>query len=269
MKTEELARRIRIHAIEMTHASGASHVASVLSIADIVAVLYGEIMNVFPDDPDNDFRDRLVLSKGHAGAALYAALAETGFFPIDELEQYCKNGGYLSGHISHAGVPGVEWSTGSLGHGAGVACGMAIAAKMDRKQHHIFTIIGDGENQEGSVWEMASLASYMELNNFTVVVDSNKYQALGRCDDIVGPDNLRGKWEAFGFQVHECDGNNHKDLFCTFQIRSNRKPVCIIAHTIKGKGVSFMENNLLWHYRDPQGKWYEKAMAELGDTADA
>jgi len=269
MTTEELAYRIRRHAIEMTHTAHASHIGSVLSVADIVAVLYGKVMNIFPNDPKNENRDRFVLSKGHAGIAIYSVLAEMGYFPVKELDTYYQNGSKLSGHVSHKGVPGVEFSTGSLGHGVCVACGMALAAKLDKKGHHVYAIIGDGENEEGSVWEMSLFASHHKLDNFTVIVDHNKGQAMGTCEDVIGLNNLAKKWEIFGFEVLECDGHNHAELLKALTTKSTDKPICIIAHTIKGKGISFMENNLLWHYRDPQGEFYEKAIKELEKSRNA
>lgn len=268
MTTEDLAHRIRIHAVNMTHASHASHIASILSIADIIAVLYGAVMRIFPQDPDNDLRDRFVLSKGHAGAAVYAALAEVGYFSIDELAHYYEDGSIFSGHVSHKGVPGVEISTGSLGHGACVACGMALAAKLNEKEHHIYTVIGDGECEEGSIWEMALFASHHQLNNFTVIVDKNDFQALGTCQEVLGLTNLSEKWRNFGFLINDIDGHDHHQLKEALQYRSPSQPVCVIAHTTKGKGVSFMENNLLWHYRDPQGEFYERAMHELEESYD-
>ena len=263
MTTQELAYQIRQHAVKMTHLSHASHIASILSVADIVAVLYGEIMQVFPDNQYDDMRYRLILSKGHGGAAVYAALAEIGFFPLEVLNSYYQNGSYLSGHLSHKNVPGVEFSTGSLGHGACVACGMALAAKLDDKKHHIYTIVGDGECQEGSIWEMALFAVHNKLDNLTVIVDNNKMQALGYCEEQLGFTNLSSKWSNFGFETIECNGHNHNELKKALITHVNNRPVCIVAHTIKGKGVSFMENNLLWHYRDPQGDYYEQAIREL------
>lgn len=266
MDTKELAKRIRIHAVKMTHASHASHIASILSVADIIAVLYGGVMQIFPQDPNNDLRDRFILSKGHAGAAVYAALAEVGYFSVNELNHYCENGSNFSGHVSHKGVPGVELSTGALGHGACVACGMAFSAKLDEKDHHIYTVVGDGECEEGSIWEMALFASHHSLYNFTVIVDQNNFQALGTCQEVLGLTNLSEKWRNFGFLVVEIDGHNHHLLKEALQYRSPNQPVCVIAHTTKGKGVSFMENNLLWHYRDPQGEFYERAIHELEES---
>lgn len=269
MNTEDLANRIRNHVVDMTHTSHASHVASAMSIADIIAVLYGSVLHYSAGTPRDLGRDRFVLSKGHAGTALYAALAEEGFFPLRELEDYYQNGSKLSGHISHKGVPGVEVSTGSLGHGVCIACGMAMAAKLDHALHHIYALVGDGECEEGAVWEMALFASHNRLANFTVIVDNNRYQAMGTCENVIGMDGLAQKWGAFGFHVVECDGHDHEALKKAFGTRCDAKPVCVVAHTVKGKGVSFMENNLLWHYRDPQGEFYEQAKAELGGRKDA
>jgi transketolase len=263
MTTKKLAYLIRHHAVKMTHQSGASHIASILSVADIIAVLYGEVMKIFPDNPYDERRDRFILSKGHAGAAIYVALAELGFFPLQLLDTYYQNGSCLSGHLSHKNVPGVEFSTGSLGHGVCVASGMALAAKLDDKTHHVYTVVGDGECQEGSVWEMALFAAHNQLDNLTIIIDNNKMQALGYCEEEIGPTNLFGKWGNFGFETIECNGHDHDDLRKALLIRKTNKPVCIIAHTIKGQGVSFMENNILWHYRDPQGDHYEQAIREL------
>ncbi|MEY8326727.1 transketolase [Lachnospiraceae bacterium 54-11] len=263
MDSKQLALEIRKQAIEMTHRSHASHIGAVLSVADIIAVLYHDTLNVDSENPEDDHRDRLILSKGHAGIAVYAALAERGFFDKQLLNTYYQNGSILSGHISHKGVPGVEVSTGSLGHGIGIAVGMALAAKIDEKAHHIYVIVGDGECEEGSIWEAALFATHHCLNNLTVIVDHNKMQAMGTCEEQLGWKNLAGKWEAFGFQVLECNGHNHGELREILKVHTEGKPMCILAHTVKGKGISFMENNLLWHYRDPQGEFYTRAKYEL------
>lgn len=266
MKSTELAKKIRIHAIELTHKTHASHVASILSAADIVSVLYTEIMNIWPDSPESSSRDRFVLSKGHAGISEYAALAELGFFELSRLDTYYQDGSYLSGHISHKNIPGVEFSTGSLGHGVSVATGMALAGKLENAAHHVYVLMGDGECEEGCVWESALFAAHNHLDNLTVVVDCNKFQALGRCEEQAGISSLADKWTSFGFYVVECDGHNHTDLKNALQIRKQDMPICVIANTIKGKGVSFMENELLWHYRDPQGEFYKKALSQLEET---
>lgn len=263
MTSEELAWKIRRHGIEMTHLSHGSHIGAVLSVADIVAVLYNDVMKIYPDDPKNDRRDRFVLSKGHAGAAVYAALAEKGFFDIDELKTHYSDGSRLSGHVSHKNVPGVELSTGSLGQGVCVACGIAMAAKMDKKEHRVFAVIGDGECDEGSVWEMALFANHYKLDNFCVIIDHNKLQSLDTCENTLELINLANKWKAFGWNVIEVDGHSHEELKKALENSFNGKPTCIVANTVKGKGVSFMENEVLWHYRDPQGEFYTKAVEEL------
>lgn len=266
MTSEELAKRIRRHGLEMTHLSHGSHIGAVLSSADIVAVLYNDIMNIFPNDPYNDARDRFILSKGHAGAVIYAALAEKGFFDVEELKTHYSDGSRLSGHVSHKNVPGVEFSTGSLGHGCCVGAGMAIAAKKDGKKHKVYVIMGDGECDEGSVWEMALFANHHRLNNLTIIVDHNKLQSLDTCENTLELINLAEKWRVFGWNVIEIDGHDHNQIRDALKRFPSDKPTCIIAHTIKGKGVSFMENKVLWHYRDPQGEDYEIAVKELENS---
>lgn len=264
MNSVELAWKMRKDAIEMVHASHASHIGAVLSVIDIVAVLYSEIMNVNPQNPKMESRDRLVLSKGHAGIAIYTALGECGFFPREELQDYYTDGSVYSGHVSSKGIPGVELSTGSLGHGAGVACGMAVAAKSAGIKNHIYAIIGDGECEEGAIWEMALFAYKYRLSNFTVIVDHNKMQAMGNCEDVIALGSLLEKWKAFGWNVINVeDGNNHSQLKEAFAKKSIDRPNVLLANTVKGKGISFMENSLLWHYRDPQGEFYENALKEL------
>lgn len=249
----------------MAHRTHASHIGGVMSVADVVAVLYSGVAKVFPDDPKSPDRDRIVLSKGHNGMAIYAALAETGFFPRSELNKYYTDGSVYSGHVSHKGVPGVEFSTGSLGQGVCVACGMAMSGKIRKQGFHVYAIIGDGENEEGAVWEMALFAAHQKLDNFTVIVDHNKMQAMGFCDVQAGMNHLSEKWASFGWHVVDVmDGNDHVQLIDAFGQHERGKPTVIIANTIKGKCVSYMENELLWHYRDPQGELYEQAIRELG-----
>lgn len=266
MTSEQLAWKIRRHGIEMTHISHGSHIGSILSVADIIAVLYNDIANVNPLDPNMPERDRIILSKGHAGAAIYAALAEKGFFNVKELATHYADGSKLSGHVSHKGVPGVEFSTGSLGHGLSVAAGMAYGAKKDHKNHRIFVICGDGECDEGAVWEAALVACHYKLNNLTAIIDRNKMQSLDFCENTIKLEPFIDKWKAFGWNVIDIDGHNHKELkeaFGTAELSVDR-PTVIIANTIKGKGISFMENNILWHYRYPQdGEEYDSAVAEL------
>lgn len=266
MTSKELAWNIRRDAIEMTHISNGSHIGAVLSIADIVGVLYNDVMKVFPEDPKNDSRDRFILSKGHAGAAVYAALAEKGFFDVDKLKTHYADGSILSGHVSHKDVPGVEFSTGSLGHGVCAGAGMAMAAKCDKKDHRVFVITGDGECDEGSVWEMALFANHFRLSNLTVIVDHNKIQSLDTCENTLELIDLAVKWKAFGWNVIEIDGHNHEEIKNALLSKNENKPTCIIAHTTKGKGISFMENTVVWHYRAPQGEDYENAVRELEEA---
>lgn len=263
MTTQHFAWLIRRDIIEMTHVSGVSHIGSALSVADIVAVLYNDIMKVFPDDPKNDKRDRFILSKGHAGMAVYAALAEKSFFPVDELITQCSNGSRLSGHVSHKNVPGVELSTGSLGMGLSVGAGMAVAAKRDNKKHKVYVVVGDGECAEGSVWEAAMFSGHNELDNLTLVVDHNKLQANDKCENVISWKNIAEMWKSFGWHVIEVNGHDLGMLKQVLSFRHGTKPVCIVAHTTKGKGVSFMENEKIWHHLSPQGEDYINAVHEL------
>ena len=249
----------------MTHLGKSSHVGSALSMADIVAVLYSDVLRVNPRKPDWPERDRFVLSKGHAGAAVYAALAHTGFMPTEMLDEHYQNGSLLSGHVSHKGVPGVELSTGSLGHGLGVAVGMAMAARLKRQKHHVFCLLSDGECDEGSNWEAILFAAHHKLDNLTAVVDYNKIQSLAAVADTVALEPFSEKWSAFGWEVVEADGHNHAELAAALSNDQTRSPLpkCVICHTIKGKGISFMEGSVLWHYRTPQGEEYDAALEEL------
>lgn len=264
MNSVDLAWKIRRDAIEMVHNSHASHIASALSCVDILAVLYADVAKYRVEDSKWEDRDRIVLSKGHAGSALYACLAEVGFFPKKQLETYYQNGSWLSGHISHKNVNGVEFSTGSLGHGVCVATGIAMAGRLNNKKYHVYAIVGDGECDEGSVWETALFANQFNLSNFTIIVDRNGLQSFGSTEDTISTGDLGKKFKEFGWNVINVDGHNHQKLKeALLQKFDNDKPVCIIAHTIKGKGVSFMENNVAWHYKDPQGDFYTNAVKEL------
>jgi transketolase len=263
--TIELSRRIRRHAVEMTHLGKSSHVGSVLSMADIVAVLYGRVMRIDSSNPRWFARDRFILSKGHAGAGVYAALAECGFFSVDELRSHCMDGSNLSGHVSHKGVPGVEFSTGSLGHGLPVATGMAKAAQLDGAKHRVFVLLSDGECDEGSNWEAIMFAAHHKLSRLTVVVDYNKIQSLAPVTETLSLEPFADKWRSFGWEVREADGHDHDALYEGLSTRgpNDVQPLCLIAHTVKGKGVSFMENSVLWHYRSPMGDEYLAACQEL------
>jgi transketolase len=259
-----LARRLRRHAVGMTQRSGASHLGSVLSIADILAVLYGGVLRVDPKRPQWPQRDRFVLSKGHAAAGLYAVLAERGFLPLEQLEHYYQNGSPLTGHTSDA-VPGVEVSTGSLGHGFPLAAGMAYAAKLDAKDHRVLALLSDGECDEGATWEAALFAAHHRLDNLVAVIDYNKIQSLRPVSETLGLEPFADKWSSFGWAVREVDGHDHPALLRSFSEIpfEEDRPSCLIAHTVKGKGVSFMENTVLWHYRAPQGEEFRLALREL------
>lgn len=263
MKSKELAWKIRRHGIEMTHLSGGSHIGAILSVADIVAVLYSDVLKFNSKKPKWKERDRIIFSKGHAGAAIYAALAEKDFFEIEELKTHYQDGSRLSGHVSHY-LPGIDLSTGSLGHGLSVASGMAYVGKKDKKDYRVFCILGDGELNEGSVWEAIMFANHYSLDNLVAIVDRNKMQSLDFCEKTIKLDPLKEKFKNFGWNVYDIDGHNHKELKKVMTIQKNGKPTIIIANTIKGKGISFMENNILWHYRFPHKGWeYDQAVAEL------
>lgn len=262
-----LAWLIRRNGLEMTHLSRGSHIGSVFSVAEIIAVLYASVLNVDPKEPKKPDRDRLILSKGHAGSAVYAALAETGFFPVEQLKTHYANGSILSGHVSHKGVPGVEVSTGSLGHGLGVGVGMALGAKMDGAQWRTYVVLGDGECDEGSVWEAALQAAQYKLDRLVAVIDYNHMQSLATVDETLRLEPFEQKWKDFGWNALSVNGHDTEALQKAFdwakENAGSRKPSVILAHTVKGKGVSFMENDILWHYRTPQGEEYDAALKEL------
>lgn len=263
ISTKELAHRIREHALRMTSRAGSSHIASILSMSDIIAVLYGKVLNVDSAKPRMPERDRFILSKGHAGAGIYAALAERGFFPIEQLKTHCQDGSILSGHVSHKDVPGVELSTGSLGHGLSVATGMAYSAKLDDRNHRVFVVMSDGECDEGSIWEAAMFASHHKLNNLCVIIDYNKIQSLDYVANTLALEPFGKKWESFGWNVVEVDGHDHEAIEAACNQTKETKPVCVIAHTTKGKGISFMESSVLWHYRSAKNEEFDSALAEL------
>ena len=265
MNTREMARRIRIHALRMTSRGNSSHIGAVFSMADIVAVLYGGTMRIDPARPRWADRDRFVLSKGHAGAGVYAALAERGFFGTDRLATHYQNGSTLSGHVSHKGNPGVELSTGSLGHGLPVASGMALGAKLDAQTHRVFVLMSDGECDEGSVWESALFAGHHKLDNLVVLIDYNKIQSLALVAETLELEPFADKWRSFRWEVREVDGHDHEALRDVLDALppAPGRPTCVICHTTKGKGVSFMENTVLWHYRTAKGDEFDAALAEL------
>ena len=233
-------------------------------MADILAVLYTRVLRVFPSQPQNPVRDRFVLSKGHATAILYAALAERGFFEIAALDQYCVDGSMLTGHVSH-GVPGVEVSTGSLGHGLPIAVGMALAARADRADWRTYCLLSDGECDEGSNWEAIMFAGHHRLANLVAIVDYNKIQSFGRVDEVLSLEPLCDKWTSFGWRVSEVDGHDIGALETAFRdaCADTERPTVVVAHTVKGRGVSFMESSLEWHYKPPSDCQLELALREV------
>jgi transketolase len=265
----DLARKIRRHCVLMTSRANASHIGSSLSTADLLAVLYGGFLRFDPQRPDWPDRDRFILSKGHGCAALYAVLAECGYFPVERLDTFYQDGSPLAGHATHKDVAGVEVSTGSLGHGLALGAGMALAAKRDRKDPRVWCMLSDGECDEGSVWETVLFAPHHRLDNLVAIVDYNKIQSFGAVKDVLDLEPLGEKWRAFGWGVREIDGHDLAAIDAAYAAVPfvPGKPSCIVAHTIKGKGVSYMEGKLLWHYRAPRGEDLETALRELEEPA--
>jgi transketolase len=260
-----LARRLRSHSLRMISEAKTSHIGSCLSAADILAVLYGRILSIDPKQPAWPSRDRLIMSKGHAAAVTYAAVAEAGFMPKERLAEYARNGGQLYGHVTHVGVPGVEFSSGSLGHGLPVGAGMALTGKRAGAAWRVFVVMSDGECDEGSNWEAILFAGHHQLDNLTIVIDYNKIQSLDLVDKTLRLEPLADKFRAFGWSVREVDGHDVTELSAALKavpLEAGR-PNAIIAHTIKGKGVSWMEGKVLWHYRPPTPDELVTALAEV------
>ena len=276
--TDEDIKELKSHAnearksiIEEVYLAGSGHPGGALSVVDILTVLYFNQMNIDPEKKDDLNRDRLVLSKGHASAALYAVLAERGFFPKEELKSFRKLGSILQGHPDMKKVPGVDMSSGSLGQGLSVANGMALASKLDSRGYKVYCIVGDGEIEEGQIWEACMTSSKFNLDNLCVIVDNNNLQIDGKVTEVkksVYP--LKEKFESFGFEVFEVDGHNMDELISTFQkVRQTKgKPSVVLAKTIKGKGVKFMENNVEWHGKAPKEEEYKIAMKGLEEMGD-
>ena len=262
--THTLAKQIRVEALHMVHRAKASHIGSALSICDIVAVLYGQVLRLDPKQPDAPNRDRFILSKGHACVAVYAALAETGFFPREDLLNYGQDHSVLMNHISHK-VAGVEFSTGSLGHGLPFGTGKALAARRRKQDWRTFVLLSDGELGEGSNWEAMMFAAHHQLDNLVAIVDYNKLQSLTTVDKTLRVEPLADKAHAFGWAVREVDGHNHAELAKLLSSApwEPGKPSFLIAHTTKGKGVSFMENSVEWHYKSPSAEQLLQAIEEI------
>ena len=252
-RTTELARRIRAHALRMVYQASASHIGGCLSMADVLAVLYSEILRIDPQDPRATERDRFILSKGHAAAIVYAVLAEKGFFPTELLDKYCQDDSPLGGHLTHHRVPGVEFSTGSLGHGLSLGCGIALASKRANCAYRAYVMLSDGECDEGAIWEAALFAPHHRLDTLVAIVDYNKIQSFGTVKEVLDLEPFADKWLAFGWAVRQIDGHDHQQINETLKEIpfEQDRPSVVIAHTVKGGGVPFMENQLAWHYRSP------------------
>lgn len=261
----KIASDVRGEILKMHFNSQSSHIGSALSCVDILVGLYFSVLRINPKNPNDKNRDRFILSKGHAVSALYATLAQRGFFPKKILDQYCLDETKLPGHSTINCIPGVEVSTGSLGHGLSIGIGMAIAAKHDTCNYRVFVLLSDGECEEGAVWEASMFATHHKLDNLVAIVDYNKLQAFGYVKNILNLEPLKAKWEAFGWAVKEIDGHNFLQIISILKKVPfvKNKPSVIIAHTIKGKGISFMEDELKWHYKSPNKEEFEKALAEL------
>lgn len=267
-KLNELKRHaaaVRLGVLDGTHAAASGHPGGSLSIADVVTYLYFEEMNVDPKDPKNPNRDRLVLSKGHTAPALYAVLAEKGYFPKEDLLTLRQADSYLQGHPDMKHTPGVDMTTGSLGLGVSAACGMALAAKIDKKDYRTYAIIGDGESEEGQVWEAAMFAAHYKLDNLCFILDLNGLQIDGKITDVMNPTPHDKKFEAFGFNVLNADAHDFESLESAFRAarECHGRPTAIIVHSVKGKGVSFMENQVGWHGKAPNDTEYAEAKAEI------
>lgn len=258
---EDLARSARKEILKMTHNAKASHVGSALSVVDILSTIYFNLTPPVPDSFSLNQRDIVILSKGHAAAALYSVLALQNYFPISWLENYCKNGAQLGGHVTAKGVPGVELSTGSLGHGLPYGLGIALARKRNSLSGKVFVVISDGECDEGTTWESALIANQHNLDNLIVIIDRNRIQSLGSTEDTVKLEPLADKWEAFGWEVDSIDGHDCSQLQKAFS--SQKSPKCIIASTTKGKGIDFMEDTVIWHYKSPSDVELSEALSQL------
>lgn len=264
-KLKKLAIQVRRDTLSMVYKSKDGHIPSALSIVEILITLYSEILKIDKGDLFNTERDRFILSKGHGCASLYSVLARAGFFSLEELNKFCTKGGILGGHPDHRLVPGIEISTGSLGHGFPMGVGFAMSAKLEKSPRKIYCIVGDGECNEGSIWEAAAISAHRKLDNLIVIIDYNKLQSSGKGVDVQNPYDIKLKWSAFGWETLDIDGHDftqiHKALSKCPLVKN--KPTAIIAHTVKGKGISFMENDNKWHTSIPNEEEYTAALKEL------
>ena len=264
---KEIAKKIRLGIIDAVYYGKSGHPGGSLSIADIMTVLYFDEMNIDSQKPNWEERDRLVLSKGHCSPALYSALAYRGFFPIEDLKTFRNINSYLQGHPDRKNIPGVDMSTGSLGQGLSVANGMAIIGKLNNKNYRVYCILGDGELEEGQIWEAAMSANKYKLDNLCVIVDNNNLQIDGTIDEVMSSKPIDEKFRSFGFEIIKIDGHNIEEIRNAFEVAKNvkNKPVCIIANTIKGKGVSYMENKVAWHGKAPNEEEYKQAIEDINN----
>lgn len=271
LELEKMANEIRKDIVTAVHSAKSGHPGGSLSSADIFTYLYFEEMNVDPANPKWEDRDRFVLSKGHVAPGLYSTLAEKGYFPKEDLKTLRHTGSYLQGHPDMKHIPGIDMSSGSLGQGVSVAVGMAAAGKYDKKDYRVYTLTGDGEIQEGQIWEAAMWAGHRKLDNLVVIVDNNNLQIDGSVEDVCSPYPIDKKFEAFNFHVINIDGNDFDQIDAAFKEAKATKgmPTAIIAHTVKGKGVSFMENQVGWHGTAPNDEQYAVAMEELEKAGEA
>ena len=264
-KLEEMTKKVRLGIIEAVYSNQSGHPGGSLSIADIMTVLYFNEMNIDNENPKWEDRDRLVLSKGHCSPALYSALANRGYFPVEDLKTFRNINSYLQGHPDMKHIPGVDMTTGSLGQGLSAANGMAISAKLDNKNYRVYCILGDGEIEEGQIWEAAMASNKYKLDNLCVIVDNNNLQIDGTIEEVMNSNPIDEKFKSFGFQIIKIDGHDIEEIKKAFEVARNikDKPTCIIAKTIKGKGVSFMENQVGWHGKAPNKEQYEEAKKEI------
>ena len=271
LELQKTAVEVRKGIVTSVHSAKAGHPGGSLSAADIFTYLYFEEMNIDPKDPKKADRDRFVLSKGHTAPGLYSALANRGYFPVDDLLTLRHTGSYLQGHPDMKHIPGVDMSSGSLGQGLSAAVGMALAGKMDKKDYRVYALCGDGEVQEGQIWEAAMFAGHRKLDNLVVIVDNNNLQIDGPIDEVCSPYPIDKKFEAFNFHVINIDGNDFDEIAAAFKEARETKgmPTAIIAHTVKGKGVSYMENQAGWHGKAPNDEEYQIAMEDLKKAGEA
>ena len=262
---KKTANNVRLSILEAVYNASSGHPGGSLSVADILTYLYFEEMNIDPKNPKDENRDRFVLSKGHTSPALYSVLAERGYFPKEDIKTFRRIDSYLQGHPDMKHIPGVDMSSGSLGQGMSAACGMALSAKISGKDYRVYAALGDGEIQEGQIWEASMFAAHYKLDNICIVVDNNNLQIDGKITDVMNPNPIDEKFKAFGFEVMVIDGHDFEQIEAAYQkARATKgKPFAIVAKTVKGKGVSFMENQASWHGTAPNQEQYEMAVKEL------